>query len=586
MEETSFNLITDPWIQVIDKNNILQKVSLDTLFRNAQKYKQLAGEMKSQDLAILRFLLAILTTVYSRFNANGEPYEGIELDDRFQIIVDDPDDDEFEPDPSLNNSAFDESKALLKTWSDLYQAGHFSNIVTEYLEKYKTKFDMFGDTPFYQVTAETYDSLVPAKKKISTGAGITAIKQINRTISESAHTPNIFTPRSDSFKNQVKIDELVRWLITYQNFTGVTDKTKVNSDEKFSISAGWLYGLNPVFAKGKDLFETLMLNLIFLDEKEKSNEKEKLHFILSQKPVWEWNNINDYVSYRMKAELPENISEIYTMWSRILHIEWNKNIPTIFSAGLPKVSSENAFVEPMTTWKTDKKETTFRPNTKWIKAVDESMWRIFGQYVRVSKDNKSRQPGVVTWLNLLKDKKILPNNKAINLATISLVSDGKAASQSPAVEIHDDMRISAGVLFDSNEDQALRWPVLIENEIELTKKTVEYYWIFINNIGKLRELADPKTFANLYSGKLYNRLNEPFLMWLSSLKNTGDRNEKENIWRITLKQIVLDEAESFMHSASPRDIKGVIDQDNKAKNIFTEYGKFRILVSTKLKKGY
>lgn len=66
MKQLSFNLITDPWIKVIDKNNNLQKVSLSTLFKNSQDYKQLAGEMKSQDLAVFRFLLAILTTVYSR----------------------------------------------------------------------------------------------------------------------------------------------------------------------------------------------------------------------------------------------------------------------------------------------------------------------------------------------------------------------------------------------------------------------------------------------------------------------------------------------------------------------------------------
>lgn len=30
----------------------------------------------------------------------------------------------------------------------------------------------------------------------------------------------------------MSIDELVRWVISYQNFTGVTDKTKVVAKEK------------------------------------------------------------------------------------------------------------------------------------------------------------------------------------------------------------------------------------------------------------------------------------------------------------------------------------------------------------------
>ena len=63
MSEKSFNLVTEPWIKVIDEDNLEQTVSLEQLFTNAAHYQQLAGEMKSQDLAILRFLLAILTTV-------------------------------------------------------------------------------------------------------------------------------------------------------------------------------------------------------------------------------------------------------------------------------------------------------------------------------------------------------------------------------------------------------------------------------------------------------------------------------------------------------------------------------------------
>ena len=177
------------------------------------------------------------------------------------------------------------------------------------------------------------------------------------------------------------------------------------------------------------------------------------------------------------------------------------------------------------------------------------------------------------------------SNKFINLATVGLISDGILTSQSPAVEVWDEMKIKADVLFDSNEKVAIHWPVVIEDEIDLTKKVVNYYWSLVNNVGKLRELSDPNSFANNYSAELYNQLNNPFLNWLSSLKNTDDRNKQAFIWRTTLKQIVLNEAENFVHSASPRDIKGIIDKDKKTKNIFTEYKKFTILVLSKLKKG-
>jgi CRISPR system Cascade subunit CasA len=152
MSEKSFNLVTEPWIKVIDLQGNEQLVSLLDVFKNAQNYRQLAGEMKAQDLSILRFLLAILTTVYSRVDANGEPYDWLELDDNFQ--VDSVDEDDFDEDD------------LLKTWSDLWNNNNFSDEVANYLLKYKDRFDFLGDKPFYQVNEQVYNNLVPANKAI------------------------------------------------------------------------------------------------------------------------------------------------------------------------------------------------------------------------------------------------------------------------------------------------------------------------------------------------------------------------------------------------------------------------------------
>jgi CRISPR-associated protein Cse1 (CRISPR_cse1). len=118
MTEQHFNLTTDPWIKVIRRDTSQEtKVSLIELFAHAQDYRQLAGEMKSQDLAILRLLLAILTTVYSRFDAKGEAYSWLQVDDdTFQAINVNPDDDTEESEMEGD---------LLATWTQVYQTGHF-----------------------------------------------------------------------------------------------------------------------------------------------------------------------------------------------------------------------------------------------------------------------------------------------------------------------------------------------------------------------------------------------------------------------------------------------------------------------------
>lgn len=551
MSERSFDLIHEPWIKVMEKETNQEKtVSLSNLFSNAQHYRQLAGDMNSQDLAILRFLLAILTTVYSRFGADGRAYDWLELNEKtFQIASFDEDD-------------FDRDD-LIDTWQKIYQQGQFSEIVLQYLARYGERFNLFGPHPFYQVTTADYDSFVPANKKIATGSGTVSIKQINRLISESNNTPDIFSPKSNSEKNKLSLAELVRWLITYQNFTGVTDKTKIKTDEKFSTSSGWLYKLNPVYLKGDSIFETLMLNLVLFNNKK----------YVAQNPVWEYPHIESYVTERKKQILPDDSTALYTTWSRLIHIEWDKNNqPTIFSAGLPIFGNENAFCEPMTTWKIDKQggNDTYKPAVKSVRSLSKAMWRNFGQYINVEKTNSHKpEPGIVTWLHLLKNKGLIEVKKPLNLVTSTLISDGNATSQAPIFEIIDDLIIRADVLFDSENESY--WPLRIENIIDSTQQIGNDFWKFAASIAQLRGL-DSKVFAEQYSKLFYERLNVPFKQWLAGLSNNDDRDEKELQWKQKVKKIVLSLAEELTQSSTSRDISGITTTDKgttKVQNIFT-----------------
>ncbi|MCB1301583.1 MAG: type I-E CRISPR-associated protein Cse1/CasA, partial [Tetrasphaera sp.] len=58
-ETTSFDLRTSPWIAVRTDRGI-EEVSLLELFDRAGEIRALAGEIPSQDVAILRLLLVIL----------------------------------------------------------------------------------------------------------------------------------------------------------------------------------------------------------------------------------------------------------------------------------------------------------------------------------------------------------------------------------------------------------------------------------------------------------------------------------------------------------------------------------------------
>ena len=84
MSKMKFNLVEDPWIKVLDKKTTeIKKLTLIEVFTNTSRYSRLSGEMSSQDLAVMRFLLAILTTVYLRFDMDGNAYPWLDKKENF-----------------------------------------------------------------------------------------------------------------------------------------------------------------------------------------------------------------------------------------------------------------------------------------------------------------------------------------------------------------------------------------------------------------------------------------------------------------------------------------------------------------------
>ncbi|MFB0918620.1 MAG: type I-E CRISPR-associated protein Cse1/CasA, partial [Clostridiaceae bacterium] len=142
---SNFNLIKDPWIAVMTQNNEEKKeVSLLELFSNAHRYVRLAGETPSQDFSTLRFLLAIMHTVFSRFDSDGENYEFVELDEKFKPTVPIDQDDESEY-----------FQKLFETWEKLWNESKFPEIIGNYLLKWEDRFDLYGNEyPFYQLSNE------------------------------------------------------------------------------------------------------------------------------------------------------------------------------------------------------------------------------------------------------------------------------------------------------------------------------------------------------------------------------------------------------------------------------------------------
>lgn len=559
----SFNLVTEPWIQVLTKHGETELVSLNNLFANSQKYYGLAGEMKIQDFSIMRLLLSILHTVYSRYDADGEPYNWLNVNDKMELAneVDDAD---------YGNNADD----LLTTWQTIRNDGQFSEVVIDYLQAHINDFDFFGDKPFYQVNAKIYDSLVPDNKKLSTETGTITVKQIDRTLSESNNKASMFAQRQKEAKNDISLDKLIRWVITYHNYSGVTEKTRVDpwiDGNRGANAGGWDYDLSTLYASGNDLFDILTMNMIMLNGDPNTSDFDGIYE--NMKPFWEYST-KDYLNQRRQQIVPDNKAELYTLWSRMLHIEWTDNKPTIYSAALPKVDFHDKFnVEPMTTWNQDNNVKgkdvikPFKPTFPSATKSGQSLWRNFGLLFGNKQEHK---PGILNWLNLLISRGLVNKQAKLSLASLVLISDGNASSKLPANEIYGEFHSNADVLFDNSS----RWIDTIMSAANLADDIGAKYRKFLGAIAYLRAIGSIADFTTNYSTAYFEALNQPFNNWLNSLTDDDDRDIMLDEWKHTVYKIAIDTAKEFMRTATNHDARGNLDSKNNANNIYSIYNRF------------
>ena len=224
MAERAFNLLDEPWMLVMNRDGVTEKTSLTDAFARAGEWRRLAGELPTQNAALLRLMLAVLHTVVSRYDEAGE-----------EAPVESPWD-------------------ALGRWERIWTERRFPmEVIRGYLAGYRDRFFLFDpERPFYQVP------------DIGKGTEYTAAK-LNGELSESNNKVRLFPQRSGRAKALLEYDEAARWLIHLNAFDDTSGK-KADSGIQVTPGAGWLGKLGLVMAEGDNLFETLMLNLVLLPD--------------------------------------------------------------------------------------------------------------------------------------------------------------------------------------------------------------------------------------------------------------------------------------------------------------------------------
>lgn len=566
-----YNLVDEPWISVLTLKGVNKEVSLKEFFAGAQTYRSLAGETETQNFAVLRLLLAITQTVFSRYDANGKPFETLKdkLDEKMQQVRE------------ISESEYEKHEDFLyDTWNEIWHRGTFPEIIGEYLDCWHDRFFLFSsEYPFYQVIRETLMSY-PLKKAGQMPTQVLA-KQINRTISESENKIALFSPRSEADNNKdiMTESELVRWLITFQGYFGTADKRAYKIAEEMTKSKGWIYDIGGIYLTGENLFETLMLNTI-LDHPE-IQYKFKI-----QKPCWEYTGEQLLAHYLKEGARPDNLAELYTNWSRAVSIDPDVDMEKPFSleiVKLPEISHVNNFLEPMTLWQFNKKGANRNKYTPRKHKQHEALWRSFGA-MRGKTDargGENRQVGIIEWYMKL-DK---GRNMAIR--SVTMLDDGNAKSRMPIGQVSDQINMNHEVGTDLNENG---WTDRISELVDLTQEIVDVnYKKFVDTVGFIRfsDSKNGRATINSQTQKHLNRayfaMDAPFKEWLANIKPDDNKEGTVKSWKLKLRGIIEEQAKGIMENASDTDYIGRENKEGKFVNIPIAYDAFKFYLDQKLK---
>ena len=483
MEQMEFNLLDEPWIRVMTEDCTVVERSLMQVLLNSHQYQRLADELPTQDVALLRLLLAILQTVFYRVDPEGE---------------DDP---------------IEDRAAAIRRWQAWWNAGRFPvQPIRTYLETWKDRFWLFHpEHPFYQVPAAAVGTKFKASK-------------LNGELSESAHKMRLFPLRDGEEKETLSYAEAARWLVTLIGFDD-----SASTKKETGTGTGWLGDRVNVYAIGENLFETLMLNLVFL--------KDGRYVWAENMPAWEQPTMT--TAKKREIPLPDNQAELLTLQSRRLILSREENRVTGFSSTggdfFGKEGRVNAFSEQMTLWRAGKTPKNAVP--QFVPAsVDpwRQMWRDFE--VILGRREDTHIPGVVAWLTELRRKNVIPR-KYVHIASVGVTYDSKKGSIADIISDHLDFQMS---LLDAAGEL---WIVLVGGEIHLIDKVARALGalaegLYLAQGGQLDGAGKKARQSQRDEGMrlLYAAVDLPFREWLAHIgAQHGDdentRAQEQQCWR-------------------------------------------------------
>ncbi|MBQ6983256.1 MAG: type I-E CRISPR-associated protein Cse1/CasA [Synergistaceae bacterium] len=504
-----FNLIEESWIRVLDKDCRIKEVGIREALLNSHEFVELSGETKTQDFAVLRLLLAMMYTIFYRYDIDGN-----EIDVR------------------------ENKDAVENNWKSMWADKRIpSKPVEKYLAKWHDRFWLFDDVqPFYQTKA------VEGKTKKT----ISSAKMIG-TLFESENKVRLFADRKEEGR-VLSYPEAARWLMHLNCFDDIAAK---NPTPKRS----WVGQLGLIALKGKNLFETIMLN--FCADLDVSNN------IFDECPSWEQDNYN--IEFNRLINVPRNQAALLSLMSRrvLLCRREDNKIEDYYLAGGDYFEDLEVFQEQMTLWaayqESKKKDAPYKYRPR-RHDPSRKIWQEFSSIVGVNEKNseKSRRPGVIDRLHQLDEDGIIEGSHIAKIVTAAVIYDYGQLMTLPVIDV-----ISDSLNFHTQILENETWYNKIVSEVEKCDSAAYYVSKLYKEIQNASGRRDKDAKTNL-SGEIdakmrfYDSIDEPFRLWLEDLRADEDLDPDDCMAEIekTLKNIAFNIGNSIAGQAGIHTIFG------------------------------
>ena len=522
MTDETFNLVDRPWIRVRMLDGSTRELSLMDVFARANEVETLANDIVTQDVAILRMLLAVLLRV-------------VTLD----VDVD--------ADP-------------IDVWGELWDASELPmEAIGAYLSKWRHRFDLFDDeAPFMQTAGIE-------RKNPDAETGLSPL------ILDQPDKRRLFSMRSGTGLERMSFQEAARWLVNVHAFdvSGIkfgfkggrnTDGTDAApSSRSPAIGVSWAGNIGNLIIEGRNLRETMLLNLVLWNP----SEQDDLLAYENDAPAWE----QPPSPPGNEVRVPLGPMDLLTWQGRrvLLAHDGDMVIDALVTNGSKVDGLDMRDFENMTAWTTkSRNDDTCKPKAH---TTDEAFWHGLAAYVQ-SKDydstDRMRSSNNMVWVRALLDEGRLPRNVPIRMHAVGVEYTAKSTKIQDVID--DTLSMSSYLL--SQEGEPLREMVL--RCIDVTKNATNAYKRLAEELQMAKGAKEDqakKQAARECASACFD-IDMMFETWVCQLNPETDERTAETDWQRQVMRTLRRMANVLMRNAGSNALIGRYAKYGKKKRLF------------------